>query len=262
VKALRQNEPDRAFTQERLKRFVEIKVTLNSGNSVILYGGDQAWFKEQNGIHGGCGTVAAANLLAYFRAVSPSCLPAKEDQPFEKNNFLSHMEEVYNTLTPWSTGFLAGRTLPGIPGGMPVSLGIYSPRRFARAVTSFAMGKNVVLKPAWPTSDKGAIPCSLKMPLMAAVIFIEKALGKGFPLAMLNYSNKGLLTVTYYDLESGKTCITDRFQWHWVVITGIKRIPENGHFLIETSSWGNRVTLDLNEFWKKGLTSLVYFEPK
>jgi hypothetical protein len=71
-------------------------------DGTLNYGGDQNWFNSEIDKNGGCGTVAASNLLAYM-AISNSKYKNLYNYPdLSKKNFIAHMNKVYNYVTPYS----------------------------------------------------------------------------------------------------------------------------------------------------------------
>lgn len=245
---------------------------------IRYYGGDQAWFEMENGRAGGCGTVAAANILAYFgvlygeKAGTLDVVHFPENCCFTLEAFETHMHEVYRGLTPMKVPWKSWVRRGGREGHrrsilrLPDSLGIHSPVRFSKAVTEMAKGKGIELQVVWPKNTKGRRPANTAVGLDEAKSFILKQIKKGMPVAMLNFGNKGLRGVEYQSVATGRRYSTDRFQWHWVVITGVEAseklgvADDDGSFPVVVSSWGNRVVLDLNQFWGRGLTHLVSFE--
>lgn len=286
----------KSFSEVTLYEFIEVEVLMPDGTLRRLYGGDQAWFQALNGRLGGCGTVAAANILAYFGVVLPACSDPESSKSgpviprrlFTKDEFQLHMENTYTHLkpleAPWrrQQGGLSKsmrrlrppeRTKPFQKSvqppkpaiRLPESLGIHSPRRFANGVVCLADHHHVPLTTVWPTRDHGRVPTSLQLNATQAGKFIETQISEGFPVAMLNFANTGLRQIPYTDLVTGQTCLTDHFQWHWVVLTGCQikaTSPKMPHHMLTMTTWGNRATLELESFWGRGLTHLVSFRPE
>jgi len=266
------------YSREALAEFIRVEAEFSNGSKVRFYGGDQSWFESENGRAGGCGTIAAANILAYFGIVlsgdgtAERSGPVLDSRRLSKGDYLAHMHRVYTGLTPlvppWKTmaRFRPGRGEAGRPGGrrwilrLPDSLGIHNPVRFADAVVALAKEARVDLRTVWPQSGIVRWPASQSLSLNRAKAFITRQTDKGLPVAMLNFSNRGLRQVEYHSVVSGRRFTTDRFQWHWVVITGIEKDALSGKDVLIVSSWGNRVTLDLERFWGRGLAHLVSFE--
>lgn len=271
------------YSREALEKFIRVEAETSHGAAVHFYGGDQSWFESENGRAGGCGTIAAANILAYFGVVFSDDGEFGGDGPVPEGRVMSqaayraHMHQVYAGLTPlvppWKSlgRFRAGRgdrtKRQRAILRLPDSLGIHSPVRFANAIVALAKGQCVTLRPVWPQGSRGGWPgLSLNQGQgqgqgqEQARVFIQRQIELGLPVAMLNFSNRGLRSVEYQSVVSGRMFTTDRFQWHWVVITGIERDARSGVEALIASSWGNRVTLELDRFWGRGMTHLVSFE--
>ena len=93
------------YSKALLKNFICVTSVAENGAIIRYYGGDQAWFDTENGRAGGCGTVAAANILAYFgvffgdsQRFSKDARPSG-DRCYERGAFTAHMHEVYRGLT-------------------------------------------------------------------------------------------------------------------------------------------------------------------
>lgn len=268
-----------AYHEAALRQFIQILDTSVSGRGICYYGGDQAWLATFNGRAGGCGTVAAANLLVYFGVLFPvGRVPLPMGRSLSLEAYKSHLEVVYETIKPlrpvWRQAEQMGRhsldrpiqpetmrLKKGFWHRLPDSLGIPSVRRFSAGVCGLARRQGVNLKTVWPVAGRGYVPASLMMALEEAEAFIKGRLEQGYPVAMLNYANRGLTQVSYQSPVNGKVYTTDRFQWHWVVITGLEpKGAMDPRHTITVSSWGSAVELDLKGFWGKGLTYLVSFE--
>ena len=266
------------YSREALAGFIRVDARTSNGSTTFFYGGDQSWFESENGRAGGCGTVAAANILVYFGVVLGadgtfrSAGPVLESRNLKQADYLVHMHQVYAGLTPlvppWKslTRFRQERRDGDRHGGrrsilrLPDSLGIHSPVRFANGVVALANMQHVELQPVWPLSGTVRWPASQSLSLYQAKAFIKGQIEKGAPVAMLNFNNRGLRQVDYQSVVSGRIFTTDRFQWHWVVITGFETDERTGREVLVVSSWGNRVMLDLDRFWGRGLSYLVSFE--
>lgn len=268
------------YTRVLLKDFICVRSVLENGAILNYYGGDQSWFETQNGRAGGCGTVAAANILSYFGVVlGTERLPLNSDSPekpkaqcFSREVFTRHMHEVYRGLTPmkapWQSLSRGGshRKRQWSVLRLPDSLGIHSPVRFSRAVVTLAHHQGTRLRTVWPEKTRGRRPANHALSLQEAKTFILQQVDKGYPVAMLNFGNKELRGIDYQSPVTGRKYTTDRFQWHWVVITGVEPLKRDEvvadvePFYLVVSSWGSRVVLDLNRFWGRGLTHLVSFE--
>lgn len=221
-----------------------IPVVLNGNPDVIFYGGDQNRFLKYGDRASACGTVAAANLFAYIyrnSAEFKSMLP-RSASVITAEQYLAYMTEVIKYVSPLRIPVL----------NIPV-WGITSSQKFAEMCGRFIKAKNLRMT-AYVISNKTS-------DMDEAAEMIADQLAKDNPVALLNLRNPGLKNITYTD-SYGKTIKTD-FQFHWVVITSIKK--HNDGISVTVSSEGSKAILDFREIWdsKKYLLNtadLVYFE--
>ncbi len=85
-------------TSLSLEGFVQIL-----GDRYVYYGGNQSWFGQNEiGVTGGCGVVAAANILAYMAIMNGELeeLYTHDLQNISKEDFIKYMNEVYEYVTP------------------------------------------------------------------------------------------------------------------------------------------------------------------
>ena len=242
--------------------FSNLCIDGRNGQEIRQYiGGNQRWFPTPNGVQGGCGTVAAANQLAFLAGLQPQrygrLYPYKTTS---QHDFTEHMESVYRWVTPISLDILRSWLPDAVRNTIPCSLGIPGLRFYATRVMRYAMDKGVRLKPVWRNQRQGSPGnTSLRMNLQQAVEYIKHGLASGCPVAMLNTWNPALKAVRYCPDPRSGTCHVSSFQRHWVTVLSLQEDPENNRFTVEVSSWGVRVILDLTEFWGKGYTGLIYF---
>ncbi|MDW7671970.1 MAG: hypothetical protein SCK57_03000 [Bacillota bacterium] len=231
------------------------------GSRKRYFGGSQLWLLKSNGVHGGCGTVAAANILAYLAINRGE--EWKHLYPFpdtRRDHFIQHMESVYRVVKPlplpnwnhWVPGDIFKKT--------PPSLGIPGLSFFSKRLVRYGTRKGVMLVPVWRDRKKRPhLNTSLQMSLHQAVEYIRQGLGSGCPVAMINTWNPALQAVRHWiDELTGETTVND-FQRHWVVITALLENQKTGEVFIEVSSWGYRVDLNLSSLWGKGYSGLIYF---
>jgi hypothetical protein len=225
------------------------------------FGGSQLWLLRSNGVHGGCGTVAAANILAYL------ALNRGEDwkqlYPFpdtSRDHFIQHMESVYRVVKPLPLP----NKIPWVPGNfikrIPLSLGIPGLSFFSKRLVRYGTVKGVTLFPVWrDRKERPHLNTSLQMSLHQAVQYIRQGLGSGCPVAMINTRNPALQAVSHRTDELTDATTVNDFQRHWVVITALLENQKTGQVFIEVSSWGYRVNLNLSSLWGKGYSGLIYF---
>ncbi|GKX29572.1 hypothetical protein SH1V18_20520 [Vallitalea longa] len=87
-----------------------VKIQDSSDSSKYYYGGDQSWFSSPYTTSNSCGAVAAANITAYNAKRYPSAYgdlyngSGKDTGIFSQNNFISHMEKLYDCMDPGLIG--------------------------------------------------------------------------------------------------------------------------------------------------------------
>lgn len=225
------------------------------------FGGSQLWLLKPNGVQGGCGTVAAANILAYLALNRGE--EWKQLYPFSdtsRDHFIQHMESVYRVVKPLPLP----NEIHWVPGNIiksvPSSLGIPGLSFFSKRLVRYGTAKGVTLYPVWrDRKERPHLNTSLQMSVHQAVEYIRQGLGSGCPVAMINTWNPALKAVSHrIDETTGATTVND-FQRHWVVITTLLENQKTGQVFIEVSSWGYRVNLNLSSLWGKGYSGLIYF---
>jgi hypothetical protein len=235
-------------TQLNHSEFIEIR-----DGEYVYFGGDQNWFKSNTiGVSGGCGTVAAANLLAYL-AMSDSRLRNLYGYGIEHisvGEFTKHMNEVYEYVTP----IKIAEPLVGLgigKYGIPVTLGVPTLGMLANGIKGFAedRGINILAHSALRLSNRErAVEC------------IRDGLDSDSPVLLLIYINSDLKRVEYMDF-TGKERIGN-FQRHWVTITAIHENQSSGNATIDVSSWGSKVTLDLGNVMSfSGFGGMMHCSP-
>lgn len=215
------------------------------------YGGDQAWYRTDHGIEGGCGPVAASNILAYYAATREplGSLYLGNHEQFTKNEFLSHMEEVSHYLRPIKIPRpIVGLKVKGFK--VPITLGVPTLTQFAQGVVAFASAKGVTLKPH---------KCNRSINPKRAVDFIKHALSQDAPVALLNYMNPAIQSVPFTNAKG--TCSHQSLEMHWVTITALHEDPTTHQTTIEVSTWGGKASVNLKALvGAYGFGGLVYFD--
>lgn len=219
--------------------------------SQVFYGGDQAWFGSTTGQHGGCGTVAAADITAYLALHYPdlsSLYPRKRHRrepdgfsgirkcELHQEEFRHHMEVLYHFVKPWKLPF--GRTL-----------GVWPMVRLIRGVEAYSRARGVYLK---------GRRISSRRPVDELASFIAESLRRDCPVAMLTgrqpqYAGELVMR------PDGTSWHQKSFAFHWTVITEMKR--QNGRVMVRVSTWGGWSWLNL-ETWQKSrglISGLVTF---
>ncbi|WP_425515999.1 RHS repeat-associated core domain-containing protein [Ligaoa zhengdingensis] len=206
------------------------------------YGGTQNWFGQQWQVNSGCGTVAAANMLAYM-ALNDDQFSALYTYPdLTYDSYKSYQNDIIRYVTPLSITRLEdehGNIIDGF-GGM----GIWFPSALASGAKSYAISKGATLK--------SHIRNNVMTSFHSATNFIRNALSNDRPVGMVTLLNPSL------KFDDGKS-----YDRHWVTITSINQ--SKGHDEYDTltvSSWNTDYTIDWNTtFWlNTPYVGLIYFD--
>lgn len=218
-----------------------------TGENLVCYGGDQAWFPFTVGRHGGCGTVAAANITAYLADRHPSLAGLYEGSGFDQASFLRHMEAVYRWVRPWRLPLMGDDPPPWRNFGW--TFGVWPIGRLARGTRRFAASRGVVLMDRRIGSRR---------PLEELLAFIADSLGRDCPVAML-IGRKPAYRWEAVTRPDGSGWLQRHFSLHWVVIT--KLAEREGRVMVKVSTWGGFTWLDLRLWQEAGglLPGLVSF---
>ncbi len=209
-------------------------VKISDGNS-SYFGGTQSWFEKKFFANGGCGVVAAANLLAYLALSEEKYKALYPKKTLEKSDFTEFMCEIGK--------FVRIRSFFGKP------LGVWGKGRFEKGVLSYAKSRGVSLS---------AIPFCGRMNFKNAADYIKNALSENLPVAMLIGLNKRLKSVKY-EYPNGNARFHS-FERHWVTITELSE--EDGRITLRVSSWGASAYIDLKDFvdGEKLYSALICFK--
>ncbi len=197
-----------------------------------FFGGAQAWFSDNFSVNGGCGVVAAANILAYLGEKNAALYPQKS---LSKQDFTAFMTEL--------CAFVKIKNFFGQP------LGVWGEKRFEKGVLRYAKSRGVSLS---------AVRFRGKKTLENTAEFIKTALAENLPVAILIGFNPRLKRVRCVYPSGSAFC--GSFEKHWVTIT---ELSENGgKITLKTSSWGAEAEIDLADFvdGEKIYSALVYFK--
>jgi hypothetical protein len=230
---------------------------IDDSSGVVYYGGDQDWFSRYTQDFGGCGPVAAANILAYMAMTDPELaeLYDYDTKNITKADFEKFMEEVYEYVTPLEMPILSNMSdKKGSRVGIP-SFGVVSLDDFTKGIEKFSQSKGINLKSNW--SDE-------KVTFDNAVSYIREGLKKNKPVALLNVFNP--VDMQWTDPITNKTK-TVTYERHWVTITGMNENKKTGDVTLEVSSWGGRASLSFNSLynnidWNETFfpAGIMYFE--
>lgn len=213
--------------------FVEIKE-----GQKIYYGGDQAWFGFTVGECGGCGTVAAANLIAYMDGRSMS-----------KDEFVELMHTMYRYVRPHKIPFVSKNKK--MWHGFGWTVGVWPSIHLIWGMQRYGKDHGLPLK---------SMRISCKKPREEQVAFIKRGLEKDCPIAMLIGRNHYLDMVSVVRPD-GSGWIQTHMSHHWVTIT--QMIQESDEkVMLKASTWGGWAFLDL-DLWladSRWPQAMVYFE--
>jgi len=223
------------------KRFVEIV----DEEGKKYYGGNQAWYKwpndkkkEKVAQEGGCGTVASANIVAYLARHNSKYKEMYAYSDYTKANFLLHMEDMYEYVTP--------RHIKSQP------LGVWPIGMMEDGIEKFARDRDVELH---------AVSKYLYSFTRETIIdYIKEGLEKDSPVAMLiGTGGSNNVTITEPD---GSEISGNSFKLHWVTITELEVDEINDTAKVKVSSWGGWGEVDLDEYIQnEGVyQGLLYFE--
>lgn len=221
------------------KRFVEI-----TDGSTKYYGGDQDWYEWEDddemtnvAVNGGCGTVAAANIVAYLAKHQKGYSGLYTFPDYTKHNFILHMKEMYKYVTPRHFG---DKPL----GVWPVSL-------LENGVEKFAKEKGVKLH---------AVKKFNSFNRENIIDYIKEGLEKDLPVAMLiGTGGSSDVTITK---PNGDELTGNSFKLHWVTITELEIDELQNYAKVKVSSWGGWGEVDLDDYIQNErlYQGLLYFE--
>lgn len=221
------------------KRFVEI-----TDGSTKYYGGNQSWFKWDNdkkksdvAKEGGCGTVAAANIVAYLSNHNSNYAGLYTYSDYKRANFQLHMKEMYKYVTPRHIG--------------KQPLGVWPVSLLEEGVEEFASDKGIELH---------AVKKHDSFTRENIIDYIQEGLEKDSPIAMLiGEGGSSNVTITNPD---GSVSSGNSFKLHWVTITELEIDETKEKAKVKVSSWGGWGEVDLDEYIQNEwlYQGLLYFE--
>lgn len=204
----------------------------------VHYGGNQLWFKPNRvGMLGGCGSVAAANLLAYLARNNDEYkrLYQYDLKNMSKEEFIRHMCEVYDYVTPIKV-YRPIRRLKILGDRIPITLGLPTLSMLASGIKKFAKSRK---------TDLTLHTMFGSLNTEKAIQFIVEGLRSGSPVLLLICLNRNLKKVSYTDYRRAKK--TGNFQRHWVTITAIHENALTKEATIDVSTWGAKATIRLHD---------------
>ncbi len=189
----------------------------------IYYGPDQVWFTDKWRKKAGCGPTSAAFVTAYLAFTRPHLRPLYAPSEMEREEFLHHMNDVYEFVTP------------GLMGVNKVSI-------FTKGVNAFASSRNIHL--ISHKLDIERVAFGQREPSKIIAEFVVNGLKSDCPISFLALSN-------------GKESKLQN--WHWITITSAE--IEDTEVLVHASDEGHEIVFDLQLWYKTTNLSggLVYF---
>lgn len=237
-----------------------VKILGNDG--IEYYGGNQDWYRKYTQISGGCGPVAASNIVAYFALYKNDAekLFKNDTNVVKQSDYVKLMNIMYKYVNPNEVPVLnvisdirkddirfGKMRIPGTTGVWPLS-------KFANGVVKYADKMGVELEAnIYENND---------ISLEDAVNKIKESLKSDSPVALFNGFDA--VPMKYVDPKTDKTLNTN-FALHWVTITSIIENKSSGEVTAHVSTWGGEASLSLTELWsKKDKVSpgIVYFDVK
>ncbi|MBD5087790.1 MAG: VWA domain-containing protein [Clostridiales bacterium] len=205
----------------------------------LHYGGHQGWFGSNVARNGACGTVAAANIMAYMSTKNSKFSDLYGYDSFTKSNYLSYMNEVYEYLSP---GYIPCTEIP---------TGIWSIYSVGNAVEKFGDKHGVDIHPiydsSWFTKEN-------------TMNYIASGLNSDAPVAMLIGMNSHLRNIEVKHLYND-SYMQSTFEYHWVTITKMRIDDISKKTTVKVSTWGGYSYLDFDDFLKSKITkALLYFK--
>ncbi len=202
-----------------------IPVELGGG---VSYGGSQMWARGALR-SGGCGAVAAADLVLYL-ARGKNCGTARLSDallrtPVPREDYMSY-------LTSFSRAYV--RPIPGL--GM-------TGLRLALCLNGFLKRSRTGLAARWRQL------CTLKSPTREIASMLMRDIPVIISLPPSFRRGRGLRMT---DAERGKTVRYGGHGGHFVTVTGVEE--KDGAQKLEISSWGRRYLVDVDEYLRTART--------
>lgn len=187
------------------------------------YGGSQTWFSEKVIYQGGCGLVAAGDLLLYLGMYRKGCRTEEVhrlsgiDGSLSKAPYQKYLKQLKRRYFPFMTRF-----------GLPYWA-------LAVGVNRYFRKNGISLKAGW-----GLAPWKMKLrmeEMLEQDIPVIFAIGPNFPPVI----RKGKLNL-YVRKPDGEFQWAARTRAHYVVATGMKEGK------VQISSWGKTYFVDWEEY--------------
>lgn len=199
-------------------------VQISDGNGKWYYGGNQEWYSNDFNKNGGCGCVAAANILAYMAKTNEKYKALYPYETYDKTDFVPFMTTMCD--------YVKIRNLFGI------ALGVWPASRLTDGIIEYAKTRSVTLS---KVTDYSSL-----FNLQNVSTYIKNGLEKDLPVAMLISLNSKLNNIVY-TYPDGATR-RNSFERHWVTITELEIDEIKNTYTVKVSSWGAVAYIDLKDF--------------
>ena len=188
-----------------------------------FFGGGQEWYSAEWGRKAGCGPTCAANLMLYLALTNPELRPLYQYNEVNRTNFVQHMEELFEFVTPGN-------------------MGLNRMEMFTDGVTAFAKSRGITLVP-----HTFAVPGFLaggRAEASSLTEFVKDGLSSDCPLGFLNLTRGRVKNIQ---------------GWHWITITSAD-IGEN-RLTANASDEGYEISFNLRLWYLTTRMSggLAYF---
>lgn len=207
----------------------------------VYYGYSQMWFEKSIQRAGGCGPICGLNILNYNGWYFYKWQRHLR-QEYKKITNVQKMDKMYLRIKPFEIeSKIVLKWLKIFK--VPRTMGVYTVNRFAKMLKSYC-GKNKlngvvekkILKP-WKNQGEQEI-----------LSFLQNQLQSNYPVAFLNtFVHTQIYTI-------GEKIKTHKFQYHWVLITGMYKLDE--HIVLKCSTWGKVGYFYLEPFFENELKVL------
>ena len=230
----------------------------------IYYGGDQAWFIQNSKRSGGCGPIAAANILRLLAQSHPQIL-TRLGLSITSNNMITKVDYIQLAQKLYEQMFI--KEVPGL--NYLHNHYVHYNKHFKYIPSNFGIGISGFTSGVLRFTNQQQIPLNFRsctpthFTYTRGLTFIRLALANGYPLALLN-TNKPIAFSLYKDSRKLEEK-TYRLRKHFVTITGLTTIQEEPALIIST--WGQTGTIlykHLYAAWQSPLSfgsAMVYFIP-
>lgn len=238
---------------------------ISAENNHIYFGGDQDWFTRNTASKGGCGPIAAANILTVYADQHPEYqedldISINEKHFIPQEDYLSLLNQIYRKMHPMEVPVIrriydhASRDSK-LFSRIPVTFGVNFPQ-FVLGVKRFVKAHCIQLH----SRSLSTLFCGY----MRGLTFMKLALANGYPIVLLITASP--VSCTLYDLPYFQGGHTQKLKHHFITITDIKENsdPSASPELVFTS-WGKTGTLsyaDLHRSWRSPRafgSAMVYF---